>query len=402
MISLKDQIKTSLSESIKFIWKCRIKQSWEFLPHLNAEKPTLYSSSFAAMSFFYTGELQRLSQQDFEAWGFFLAKHQASTDGLFESDELFESPGIMHSLEHRKLHLTCHILPAMALLGIKPTYRITYINKYKELSELKKWLKLIDLSKSWIEGNNLLFMGQLLWFEYTNFNDHKAKTALDYLMSWLGTNVDPETGLWGTDRACPLHPSMFGSYHQLILYFFQKIEPPHINKLIDSTLQCQHFDGGFNNGLGGGTCQDIDGIDILVKSTQLTDYRSNAIELSLKRAVLHLLRDRQAENGGFIDSPGQKFIHNSMPATLTGPDEANTFSTWFTLHALANISPILKIDLGLQYNNTLSMGWGEEKAGKKNKTSMDSLLITFRTAYNIMLTKTVLFLYKRIKPFINK
>ncbi|MFT5294391.1 MAG: hypothetical protein ACI9YH_000397 [Colwellia sp.] len=402
MINLKKQTEASIYESINFIKKCRVEGSWKFLPHLGAKKPTLYSSAFAAMSFFYTKELNKLSNSDRQAWGHFLGQHQSATDGLYESEEILDSPGVMHNLEHRKLHLTCHLLPVMSILGVAPFHRIRYIDKYKDITELKKWLNQVDLSQSWIEGNNLLFMGQLLWFEYTNFNDKKAKTSLDYLMSWLNTNVDPETGLWGTDSGCSLHQSMFGSYHQLILYFFQKIEPPHINKLIDSTLQCQHFDGGFNSGLGGGTCQDIDGIDILVKATQITEYRSNAIELSLKRAIVHLLRDRQAENGGFIDSPGQKFIHNSMPATRTEPEVANTFSTWFTLHALANIAPILRIDLGLQYNDTLSMGWGEKKAGKKNKTSIESFILTCRSVYNIVLTKSVLFIYKRVKPYINK
>jgi prenyltransferase beta subunit len=397
MINMQTQIQSSITQSINFITKCRIGKSWAFLPHLKARKPTLYSSSFAVMSFSYTNKLKEFSQTELISWGEFFSKHQSATDGLFESDELFESPGELHNIEHRKLHLTCHILPAMAILDVKPNYRITYIDKYKDIAVLSNWLDQVDLSKSWIEGNNLLFMGQILWFEYNNYNDLKAKNALDHLMLWLNENVDAETGLWGTNKGCSLHQSMYGSYHQLILYFFQNIEPLHFNNLIDSTLQCQHFDGGFRNGLGGGTCQDIDGIDILVKAAQLSDYRSNDIKLSLWRAMAHILRDRQAKGGGFIDSPGRKFIHNSMPATSTDADVANTFSTWFTLHAIANIAPIIELDICLQYNNSMSMGWGENRKSKKTNTIIESNIIKSRALFNTFISKLVIILYKLIK-----
>jgi hypothetical protein len=394
---LEKKLKETILQSETFMDNCRIGDSWEFLPHIGAEKSTLYSSAFAAMTYSYTGKLNRFTKSERQSWASFFEDHQSEEDGLFESFEVLENPGELHNIEHRKLHLTCHVLPALSLLGSKPKYRIKYIEKYKRIETLEEWLNKVDLSKSWIEGNNLLFMGQILWYEFHTYNDKYAKSAFDYLIQWLNKTVDDKTGLWGTNHGCPIHPSMFGSYHQLILYFHQKITPKHLNKLVDSTLLCQHFDGGFNSGLGGGTCQDIDGIDILVKATQCSTYRSADIEYSLRRALSHILRDRKPEGGGFFDSPGRDFIHNSMPATATHPNVANTFSTWFTIHAIANIAPVINLNLGLGFNNTLSMGWGENNASLKSKSSLLQFYINCKSYINEVITFIVVKSYRVIK-----
>jgi hypothetical protein len=156
---------------------------------------------------------------------------------------------------------------------------------------------------------------------------------------------------------------MYGAYHQLILYFYKKRPIPHMEKLIDSVLACQHFDGGFSEWRGGGTCQDIDGIDILVNCYKLTDYRARDIRRSLRRSLQHILNDRLIVSGGFQDRAGHEFIHNSMTTTLTPKGMANTFSTWFTLHALVDIGSVIHKDnffrnASFHFNTSCSMGWG--------------------------------------------
>lgn len=345
-----------------FFDDCRVKSEFSFKPYIGAESNTLYSSVFAVMAYHYTGKLQKFDRDELSGWANYINEFQNPDDGLFDSHELHEGIGVHHNLEHRKLHLTCHVLPALALLGYKPKYPIKYVEKYTDSENFIKWLDQRDLTMAWVEGNNLLFAGQLLINEIETSG--QGQNSLDLLFNWLEDTIDSKTALWGTDKNCSLHKAMYGAYHQLVLYYYKKREVPNIEKLIDSVLLCQHFDGGFSEWRGGGTCQDIDGIDILVNCYKLTSYRRRDIRKALRKSLVHIMNDRYIENGGFQDRKNHEFIHNSMPSTRTAMNVANTFSTWFTLHALNDLGSVLYKDEFFRgapaflFNNSCSMGWG--------------------------------------------
>lgn len=352
---------------IEFMRACKIEDSFAFRPYLGAQSYTLYSSVFAVMAYHYADVLKDLNKSERAAWADYICSFQNSDDGLFDSHELNEGIGVHHNLEHRKLHLTCHVLPALALLGARPEYPIKYVEKYLDKNSFGEWLDQRDLTMAWVEGNNLLFAGQLLINEIETTG--KGAESLSLLFDWLEKTIDPKTALWGTDKNCSLHKAMYGAYHQLVLYYYTKRDVLSIEKLIDSVLLCQHFDGGFSEWRGGGTCQDIDGIDILVNCYKLTPYRRRDIRKALRKSLIHIMDDRYIKSGGFQDRKNHEFIHNSMPSTRTVANAANTFSTWFTLHALNDIGSILykdkffKNNTGFAFNNSCSMGWGV--AGEK-------------------------------------
>jgi len=357
--------KNIISQCEAYFSQLRSGESYEFKPFLGAKACTLYSSVFAVMSYHYSGKLKTLSAQEKSEWQLFINSHQNEETGLYDSHELHGEIGEYHNLQHRRLHLTCHVLPALALLGAIPRYPIKYIENYLDRDKFAQWLDARDLSMAWVEGNNLFFAGQLLIHEIETSN--RGHESLEQLFLWLEKTVDSNTGLWGTDQGCNLHKAMYGAYHQLILYFYRKRPVPYMEKLIDSVLACQHFDGGFSEWRGGGTCQDIDGIDILVNCYKLTNYRSRDIRRSLRKSLIHILDDRLIASGGFQDREGHEFIHNSMVLTRTPKTTANSFSTWFTLHALVDIGSVLDRDrffsgIEFYFNDTCSMGWGP-KAG---------------------------------------
>lgn len=360
---------------VEFFHNCRVDGSYAFRPFLQSSNQTLYSSVFAVMAYHYAGELDKFSPARKTEWAQYIQSFQNLNDGLFDSEELHGGLGEHHNLEHRKLHLTCHVLPALALLGALPLHPISYVENYLDKNRFAEWLDARDLSMAWVEGNNLFFAGQLLIYEIETSN--KGHEALEQLFNWLEKTIDPKTALWGTDHGCSLHKAMYGAYHQLILYFYKNRAVPHIEKLIDSVLACQHFDGGFSEWRGGGTCQDIDGIDILVNCYRLTNYRERDIRRSLRRSLRHILDDRLIDASGFQDRAGHEFIHNSMTITRTPKGVANTFSTWFTLHALVDIGSVLHKDaffsgVSFHFNSSCSMGWGVKTTGLRNYNKMEA------------------------------
>jgi prenyltransferase beta subunit len=359
---------------IEFFHSCRVDDSYAFRPFLQSSNQTLYSSVFAVMAYHYTGELDKFSPAQKTEWAEYIQSFQSPKDGLFDSEELHGGLGEHHNLEHRKLHLTCHVLPALTLLGSSPLHSIQYTENYLYNGAFEQWLNARDLAMAWVEGNNLFFAGQLLIHEIETSN--RGHEALDQLFNWLEKTVDSNTALWGTDHGCSLHKAMYGAYHQLILYFYKKRPVPHIEKLIDSVLACQHFDGGFSAWRGGGTCQDIDGIDILVNCYKLTNYRARDIRRSLRKSLKHILSDRVIVAGGFQDREGHEFIHNSMTVTRTPKGVANTFSTWFTLHALMDIGSVLHKDnfftsTIFRFNTSCSMGWGTIPENLRNYNKIE-------------------------------
>ncbi|MEZ4681893.1 MAG: hypothetical protein R2932_47560 [Caldilineaceae bacterium] len=104
----------------------------------------------------------------------------------------------------------------------------------------------------WLEGNNLLFVGQLLVFLRDIEENKQAQLALDFYFDWLDSQVDPQTGLWGTNGYCSPFVAMCGGYHQLLVYYYEHRPVLRIEQLIDTVLALQHIDGGFSP--KGGRC----------------------------------------------------------------------------------------------------------------------------------------------------
>ncbi len=112
--------------------------------------------------------------------------------------------------------------------------------------------------------------------------------------------------------------------------------------------------------MGGGTCEDTDGIDILVNMYKMTTYRHNDITIALKKAAISILR-KMTNEGGFVYKNNEEFIHMGMEYTYAQPGVANIFSTWFNIYTLLIISEFINIpctsEIKYNFNNSCSMGW---------------------------------------------
>jgi hypothetical protein len=325
---------------------------------------SLYASCFAAMIMDYVGCLDGISPEAKQAWVDYIQSYQDHTSGYFIGPEISEGEleSSAHSKEHLMLHLTAHVLPALKALDAKPRYPLTFGLVYLDPAWRENWLTSIDWSRAWIEGNNLLFVGQILTYLYEDEGVVEAKQGVFDLLDWLDGCVDEKTGVWGTQGSCDIRPAVYGGYHQLLLYYYWRREVKHRERLIDAVLAMQHFDGGFSDSFGGGTCEDVDCVDILVNLYKCTQYRRTEVERSLRRAGASILRKINTE-GGFYYKRGIEFLHMGMRNTYAPPGVANMFSTWFSIHTLALIGEIVDLPqtrgIRGRFNKCCSMGWHE-------------------------------------------
>ena len=245
-------------------------------------------------------------------------------------------------------------------MGAQPTFPLTFAHTYLDLNNLQEWLDQRNWKDAWLEGNNLLFVGQLLVYlrDFENITD--AQPALELYFQWLDHEIDPATGLWGSNGYCSNAAALYGGYHQLLVYYYEERPVQFPDRLVDVAISLQHLDGGFNLDGGGGACEDTDAIDILVNIYKITDYKHPHTRIALRKALAHILQ-RQMPDGGFVYQLDRPFTHMGIQKTGSPPNQSNLFPTWFRVHTLALMSEILTDEPILQwnwgFNNSLSMGW---------------------------------------------
>ncbi|KAB0666490.1 hypothetical protein F6V25_03460 [Oryzomonas japonica] len=333
-------------------------------------KETLYASCFALMIMHFIGKLSEVPEKEKAEWAEYILSHQDPDTGYFVGPEISLGKLLSeaHSRGHLSMHLTAHVLPALKILGIKPEYSLKFAEKYLDIEYLDGWLCGIDWTSPWLEGNNLLFVGQFLIYLFEEYNIAEAKPAVDYLLNWLDTKIDSTTGLWGTEGCADIAPAIYGAYHQLILYYYLNHNIKYREKLIDSVLSIQHIDGGFSDYFGGGSCEDVDCVDILVNMYKITKYKHNKIETALRKSACNLIRKLTSE-GGFYYKRNTEFYHMGMEYTYAPPQRANMFSTWFTVHTLFLISEVIDLpctrSIDYNFNQACSMGWHIKSGSNK-------------------------------------
>jgi len=321
---------------------------------------TLYGTCYALQTIQFLGGSYKAAKKSTDA----ILSFQDPETGLFRGPELTSwkpEQGALHDETHLLLHLTCATLPVLQGFGIAPLYPLAAAHAFCDKGYLHDWLDQRDLHDAWFEGNNLLFVGQLLVYLRDHEKFDGAREALEIWFEWLDRMIDPNTGLWGTNGYCGVPNAVYGGYHQLLVYYYENRTIRSANRLVDSVLSLQHFDGGFRPWGGGGACEDVDAVDILVNLYKRYDYRRPAIKVALRRCVNHILSNQNSD-GGFSYSKGEPYVHMGIPTTSSNVDESGAFPTWFRVHTLALIAQVLTdhpalCDIPWSFSQHLSMGW---------------------------------------------
>jgi hypothetical protein len=321
---------------------------------------TLYGTCYAALGRDYILGNVSLSEGTRD----FLIKFQDSDSGLMigpEMSHVFPAAGAVHDRQHQILHLTCAAIATCQHFDLPIKYAIRAAHLFCNLDYLMAWLRQRNFRRAWLEGNNILFIGQLLVYLRDVEAIPTAQAALDLWFQWLDDNVDPETNLWGTNGYCSTTEAVYGGYHQLLVYYHENHSIVNPRGLVDTVLQLQHRDGGFSPYGNAGACEDVDCVDILVNLYKRFDYRRAHIRYSICRCVDHILKT-QNHDGGF---PYNRNIAQSImgiPDTQAPENVSTTFATWFRIHTLALCAEIIPnhpafMGVKFRFSKTLSMGW---------------------------------------------
>ena len=324
---------------------------------------SLYASCYAAMALHYLGALD--AEMEPKAWCAYINSWQDPETGYYLGPELAPGQATRREMDddYVRRHLLVHVLPALEVLGGAPAYPLAFARAFAEPAHLEEWLQRRDWSKAWLEGNNLLAIGQFLIHLRDREGYAPAADALDLYFDWLDKQQDPGTGLWGTNGFCDPREALYGAYHQLLIYHACDRPVRHAERIIDTVLPLQQPDGYFSRVPGGGACEDVDAVDMLVNLVKRTGHRLEDVRQALAAVVPHILR-QQAPDGGFVYRWGRPYMQSGLLRTFVPIDRPDIFSTWFRLHTLALINEVVEhpalTTVPWAFNASCSMGWHDQ------------------------------------------
>ena len=314
-------------------------------------QPTLYSSTYAAMTRSLYGDLDSLPQTERMAWVDYFTSHQ-DDDGLFR-DPVISGQGwyAADPLWCGRSHLTCDVLTALTCLGDVARKPFRWLGPWRDRDGLIGWLE----GRDWAErvawtGNEIMNVGRLLQYSRDFHADDAAGAAVEAMLEWLGANhVSPDTGVWGDgDVSDPIARShaVQAAYHWWPLFFYDDVAIPHAARAVDTVLATQNPAGGFGWGVHNpgepftsSACEDIDSIDPLCRMMQRTDYRREEIRAALARAADWVLTNRMPD-GGFVFVRNRPFEYGH-PELWGEANRGAMFPTWFRTLSLSLIGKAL-------------------------------------------------------------
>jgi hypothetical protein len=318
-------------------------------------EPTLYSSTYAAMTRGLYRDLDTLTSAERREWVEYFQSHQ-DDDGLYRDPRIFGEGWYKDDPEWcGRRHLTCHVLTALTCLDAVAAKPLRMLEPFYDEAHLIAWLEARDWNRVDFAGNEVLNAGTLLQYA-RDFQKHpRAAPAMRCMLDWLARNhLNPATGLWGSlDVSAPksLSRTVMGAYHYWLLFFYDRAPIPHADAAVTQVLRTQQADGGFGCGVHGpasSACEDIDSIDPLARLLSLGSLRRDDIVAALRRAEPHVLA-MQNDDGGFVWIRGAAFSYGH-PLMAAGKDASGMFPTWFRTLSLAYLAKALPDSITGRFN----------------------------------------------------
>jgi hypothetical protein len=314
------------------------------------KQPTLYSSTYAAMTRHLYRDLVSLTESQRAEWVEYLQSHQ-DDDGLFRDPVIFGQGWYKCDPEWcGRRHLSCHVVTALTCLGAVARKPLRFLEPFLKPSGLVKWLETRDWERQPdFVGNEVLNVGTLLQYARDFQKNERCRPAMRELLDWMTAHhLNAQTGLWGRlDVRNPreLSRAVQGGYHFWLLYSYDRVPIPHSERVIDSCLATQNACGGFGQGVHTGSaressaCEDIDSIDPLVRLTRVTDHRRDDVRTALQRSLKQVLLNQAADGGWwFVRGKGFTYGHEQLAA---GATEGAMFPSWFRTLTLAYLAKAL-------------------------------------------------------------
>jgi len=269
--------------------------TFRFTPNGNA---TLLSTCFGVLLAELCGDL-RAAPDEYDPIASTISARQ-DQDGFWR-DPIFW-PGDLkgeHTPEYVLWQQSYFALHALDSLGKSPLRPLKFVEPFVEPARAVQWLRERDFRNFWYASNEIMWlMSFLAWLESDGMA--AAGRALDAMLDELDYSQDPRTGFWGTDRGATLLNGMAGAFHIYYFYLWRRRPVRYVEAIIENTLSLQQPDGLFHPGGGGGSCHDLDAVDILVEFSRISTHRSRDVASALDRASRGLMITRNPD-GGFCE-----------------------------------------------------------------------------------------------------
>lgn len=232
-----------------------------------------------------------------------------------------------------------------------------YVQKYYDKQYLENWLNTINWNSNFNHNddidNKIMNIGTVLQFNRDYYNDKPASESIDFLLNYLNTKVNPETGMWGNydvNNPIELSRCIQFAYHLYRLFFYDKKEIHYSARIIELILKNQNILGGFGEKIYTSACEDIDSIEFLI---QLGNIENNTVSDSLNKALKWILFNQNSD-GGFVFRKNES-IQYGHSLLSSSSNESNIFATWFRTLSLVKLINFLGIKN--DFNNNKNMGY---------------------------------------------
>ena len=342
-LSTSEDIHFIRNKTLRYIESMRISQGpyGRYKYSMSQNQPTLYSSTYAALTRHLYNDLKGLSKKSKDEWVNYIQSHQRQ-DGLFK-DPLIKNSDASKSNSWGWNHLTLHAVMALSALDSKPKNQFKFLNHFKKKKFVLNWIKNLDWVGDTSEvSNEVQNFVALLQYSRDFQGVAWAAEPIDVILSWLERNQNPETGLWYALSDTPYNFSLGiqTAYHLLTLFFYENRNISHTEKIIENILKTQNSIGGFGVSPNSSACEDIDSIDPLVRFYSEKIIPKIEMRKSLEKALPWILSNMNID-GGFVFKRYKpfKYGHEKMSSENNG---SAMFPTWFRTLSLSYLGQILK------------------------------------------------------------
>lgn len=267
----------------------------------SCEDPELLSTCFGVLAQETVGTLERSSNQRPQEIAEYILRSQDEYSGLFAPTEIKSEDllwPLVCDIRYVKYQVTYFALSALTALGKRPLHALRFAERFLDRDYALGWVEAGPWHDPWNHSNRIMFLLRYLLHIAIHEDRVEAYQVYDAVLGELLRQQNPETGLWHGSANSDIQTAVYAAYHFFPFIFWRGILPPYAERIIDSTLSIQHADGLFAPQIGGGACEDLDAIDMLVKFSLVTDHRAKEVKRALFRAFDRILQ-LQKSDGGF-------------------------------------------------------------------------------------------------------
>jgi len=365
-----------------FIESCRVDNEFRYS---SGEPASLLATCFAVLVSESSGSLQFWTENQRQGVANSIVSSQSAETGYFGEDLVDVSDLVWKNTCDRVyvvFQITYFALSALRALGVKKRYPLKFLEPFFDIQYARGWVAGGNWHDPWNMSNRAMFLIRFLMEEASLEVDGCESLARQLTLD-LRETQDPRTGFWHGQHDCSDSHAAFAAYHFFPFMFHFGIAPHHVEKSIDTVLSIQNADGHYGPFCGGGGCEDLDAIDILVTHSILSSHRAKEVRESLLKSH-RVIAALQNADGGF---PNYTSARISKKAKLkravlgivsarhrkplvsyysgwkkVGAEfgKSDLWGTWFRLHSLQLIEsryPDVFENAVCQFHSFPALGW---------------------------------------------